>query len=66
MEPEGLELKKLVDGKWKNLVAARQKREALDKLRDKQQQSHNHQAERNEQLTMDEMASLRASSPRMT
>ncbi len=65
MEPEGLELKKFVDGKWKNLVGARQKREALDKLRDKQQQAHDHQTERNEQLSMDEMASLRATSPRM-
>ena len=69
LEPEEAELKKLVASKWKNLVTARQKREALDKLRDKQKQVHDYQSERHEQKAIDEMAILRASSgttPHMT
>ena len=62
LEPEEAELKKLVADKWENLVAARQKREALDKLRAKQKQAHDHQVGRNEQSDIDEMATLRASS----
>ena len=62
LEPEEAELKKLVADKWRNLVAARQKREALDKLRDKQKQAHDHQVGRHEQTDIDEMAVLRASS----
>ena len=69
LEPEEAELKKLVASKWENLVAARQKREALDKLRDKQRQAYDHQVGRHEQADIDEMATLRASSrtsPHMT
>ncbi len=69
LEPEEAELKKLVASKWENLVAARQKREALDKLRDKQKQAHDHQVGRLEQADIDEMAIQRASSrtpPHMT
>ena len=62
LEPEEVELKKLVASKWEKLVAARQKREALDKLRDKQKQAHDHQFERHEQKVIDEMATQRASS----
>ena len=62
LEPEEVELKKLVASKWEKLVAARQKREALDKLRDKQKQAHDHQSERHEQKVIDEMATQRASS----
>ena len=69
LEPEEAELKKLVAGKWQNLVTARQKREALDKLRDKQKRAHDHQSARHEQKDIDEMATQRASSrtsPHMT
>ena len=62
LEPEEAELKKLVASKWKNLVTARQKREALDKLRDKQKQAYDHQSERHEQKVIDEMATQRAAS----
>jgi len=62
LEPEEAELKKLVGSKWEKLVAARQKREALDKLRDKQKQAYDHQSERHEQKVIDEMATQRASS----
>ena len=64
LEPEEAELKKLVADKWENLVAARQKREALDKLRAKQKQAHDHQVGRHEQSDIDEIAALRASSRR--
>jgi len=69
LEPEEAELKKIASDKWENLVAARQKCEALDKLRDKQKQAHDHQVGRHEQSEIDEMAALRASSrtsPHMT
>ena len=62
LEPEEVELKKLVASKWEKLVTARQKREALDKLRDKQKQAYDHQSERHEQKVIDEMATQRASS----
>ncbi len=69
LEPEEAELKKLVANKWENLVAARQKRETLDKLRDKQKRAHDQHSERCEQKDIDEMATQRASSrtaPHMT
>ena len=62
LEPEEAELKKLVASKWEKLVAARQKREALDKLRDKQKQAYDDKSERHEQKVIDEMATQRASS----
>jgi flagellar export protein FliJ len=65
LEPEEAELKKLVASKWENLVAARQKREALDKLRDKQKRAHDQHSERREQKDIDEMATQRASSRKL-
>ena len=69
LEPEEAELKKLVASKLENLVAARQKREMLDKLRDKQRRAYDQHSERREQKDIDEMATQRASSrtsPHMT
>ncbi len=65
LEPEEAELKKLVASKWENLVAARQKREMLDKLRDKQKRAHDQHSERREQKDIDEMATQRASSRKL-
>ena len=65
LEPEEAELKKLVAGKWQNLLTARQKREALDKLRDKQKRAHDQHSERHEQKSIDEMATQRASSRKL-
>ena len=65
LEPEEAELKKLVASKWENLVAPRQKREALDKLRDKQKRAHDQHSECREQKDIDEMATQRASSRKL-
>ena len=61
MEPEAAELKAVLDEKWQELVKARQKREALDKLQDRKKEAHDREAAREEQLGLDEMISLRES-----
>lgn len=61
MEPEGAELKAVLDEKWEVLVKARQKREVLDKLQDRKKEAHDRESARVEQKGLDEMISLRAS-----
>ena len=61
MEPEAAELKVVLDEKWQELVMARQKREAMDKLQDRKKEAHEREVAREEQLGLDEMISLRES-----
>ena len=61
MEPEAAELKVVLDEKWQELVIARQKREAMDKLQDRKKEAHEREMAREEQLGLDEMISLRES-----
>ena len=50
------------DAKWRELLQARQRREALEKLRDKQHTAHLKHAERTEHQAIDEMVLLRETS----
>ena len=59
LEPIVSERQELVDTKWKELLAARQRREALEKMRDKQLAEFEQGAARAEQKNIDEMVLLR-------
>ncbi len=59
LEPIVAERQELVDTKWKELLAARQRREALEKMRDKQLAEFEQGAARAEQKNIDEMVLLR-------
>ena len=58
-EPELLKQQKVVNQRWQLLLAARQRREGLDRLRDKQSKRHQVDAQRKEQLSLDEMTLMR-------
>ena len=60
LEPEVQRLQKEADAKWQALLQARQRREALDKLKEKQQAAHLKEGARTEQKAIDEMVVLRA------
>ena len=62
LEPELLRLQGVMDEKWQLLLAARQRREALEKMRDKKQTLHQREAHRTEQNAIDEMVLLREAS----
>lgn len=53
-------LQAAVDEKWRQLVLARQRREVVGKLHDRQLAAHQAEDARTGQLGMDEMATLRA------
>jgi len=59
LEPELLRLQGVMDEKWQLLLQARQRREALEKMRDKKQSQHQSEARRTEQNAIDEMVLLR-------
>lgn len=59
MEPEVQQLQAEADAKWQLLLQATQRREALDKLKDKQQAAHLREEARSEQRAIDEMVLLR-------
>jgi flagellar export protein FliJ len=59
LEPELLRLQGVMDEKWQLLLEARQRREALEKIRDKKQTLHQYEARRTEQNAIDEMVLLR-------
>ncbi|MBL67959.1 MAG: hypothetical protein CMO74_05835 [Verrucomicrobiales bacterium] len=59
LEPEEQRLRRSLDEKSKQLLAARQKREALDKLHDKQKDAHDRESARLDQLALDEMVTMR-------
>lgn len=52
-------LQRAVDEKWRQLVLARQRREVVGKVHDRQLAAHEAEAVRTDQLSMDEMAALR-------
>ena len=52
----------VMDEKWQLLIEARQRREALEKMRDKKQTLHQREARRTEQNAIDEMVLLREAS----
>jgi len=52
----------VMDEKWQLLLEARQRREALEKMRDKKQALHQREARRTEQNAIDEMVLLREAS----
>jgi len=58
-EPEVNRLQAEADAKWAELLTARQRREALEKLKDKQQTAHAKAEEKQEQQAIDEMVLLR-------
>ncbi|MSU42260.1 MAG: flagellar export protein FliJ [Pedosphaera sp.] len=60
LEPYTAKLQAWVDERHAHLVAARQRRESLDKLEEKQRLAHNHHEARQEQLSVDEMAGQRS------
>ena len=60
LEPEVQRLQEEADAKWQVLLQARQRREALDKLKEKQQAAHLKEGARTEQKAIDEMVVLRA------
>ena len=60
LEPEVQRLQEEADAKWQVLLQARQRREALDKLKEKQHAAHLKEGARTEQKAMDEMMVLRA------
>ena len=62
LEPELLRLQGVMDEKWQLLLEARQRREALEKMRDKKQTLHQREARRTEQNAIDEMVLLREAS----
>ncbi len=57
---EAAHLQAAVNDKWRQLVLARQRREVVSKLRDRQFAAHQAQEVRAGQASMDEMAALRA------
>ena len=59
LEPEVQRLQEEADAKWQELLQARQRREALEKLKDKQHSVHLKHEEFTEQQAIDEMALLR-------
>ena len=59
LEPVVAERKALVDTRCKELLQARQRREALEKMRDRQQGEFEQDLVRSEQQTIDEMVLLR-------
>ena len=60
LEPEVQRLQEEVDAKGQVLRRARQRREALDKLKEKQHAAHLKEGARTEQKAIDEMVVLRA------
>jgi len=62
LEPELLRLQGVMDEKWQLLLEARQRREALEKMRDKKEALHQRAASRKEQNAIDEMVLLREAS----
>jgi|TARA_B100000959_G_scaffold253904_1_gene285177 flagellar export protein FliJ len=60
LEPEVQRLQEEADAKWQALLQARQRREALDKLKEKQHAAHLKEGMRTEQNAIDEMVLLRA------
>ena len=59
LEPVVAERQSLVDTRCKELLQARQRREALEKMRDRQQDEFEQDLVRSEQQTIDEMVLLR-------
>ena len=59
LEPTVAERQALVDTRWKELLQARQRREALEKMRDRQQSEFEQGLARSEQRAIDEMVLLR-------
>ena len=59
LEPLIAERQELVGAKWKEVLAARQRREGLEKIRDKQQAEFELGTARAEQKDIDEMVLLR-------
>ena len=59
LEPVVAERQEQVDAKWKELLAVRRHREALEKMRNKQQAEFEQEVERSEQKAVDEMVLLR-------
>ena len=55
----GCQPQRAVDEKWRQLVLARQRREVVGKVHDRQLAAHEAEAVRSDQLSMDEMAALR-------
>jgi flagellar FliJ protein len=51
---------RVVDQKWEKLVAARQAREAVDKLLERQRERYDRELQREEQKMLDDMTSQRA------
>lgn len=56
---EAAQLQAAVDEKWRQLVLARQRREVVGKLHDRQLAAHQAEEARAEQTGLDEMATLR-------
>ena len=59
LEPEVQRLQEEADAKWQVQLQARQRREALDKLKEKQHATHLKEGARTEQKAIDEMVLLR-------
>ena len=59
LEPEVQRLQEESDAKWQVLIQARQRHEALDKLKEKQHAAHLKEGARTEQKAIDEMVLLR-------
>ena len=59
LEPESQKLQASVDEKWELLMKARQKREVMDKLEEKQRSAYEQAEAREEQLAVDELSTQR-------
>ena len=59
LEPVVAERQTETDAKWQELLTARRRREALEKMRDEQQAAHDRELARTEQQAIDEMVLLR-------
>jgi len=59
LEPMVSERQEFADVKWKELLVARRRREALEKMRNKQQAEFNQEMELSEQKAVDEMVLMR-------
>ena len=59
LEPVVAERQTETDAKWQELLTARRRREALEKMRDQQQAAHDRELARTEQQAIDEMVLLR-------
>ena len=59
LEPVVAERQIEADAKWQELLTARRRREALEKMRDQQQAAHDRELARTEQQAIDEMVLLR-------